>query len=160
MTGSESPALPMTPTAHAEHAPDVPAIVMGSSGEQTTFAELEDRSTRLARALRERGLAAGDHIAIVMENNRAFLEVAWAAQRSGLYYTAINSHLRAGEVQYVLDDCDAVALVTSHAVAAVIADLDLSRIPTRIVVGTEFAKFEQYSDVLHAETADPLENEH
>ena len=58
--------------------------------------ELEERSSRLARALRARGLRAGDHIAILMENNRAFLEVAWAAQRSGLYYTAINSHLRAG----------------------------------------------------------------
>ena len=31
-----------------------------------------------------------------MENNARYLEVAWAAQRSGLYYTAINSHLRAG----------------------------------------------------------------
>jgi fatty-acyl-CoA synthase len=29
------------------------------------------------------------------------VEVAWAAQRSGLYYTAINSHLRPAEVQYV-----------------------------------------------------------
>jgi hypothetical protein len=27
-----------------------------------------------------------------MENNRQYLEVAWAAQRSGLRYTAVNSH--------------------------------------------------------------------
>ena len=48
-----------------------------------------------------------------MENNLHFLEVAWAAQRSGLYYTAVNSHLRRNEVQYILDDCGASALVTS-----------------------------------------------
>src|SRR5438128_2455764 len=100
---------PMTPTWHAEQTPDSPAIIMGGSGETTTYAQLEDRSTRLARVLRACGLGVGDHIAIMMENNRPFLEVAWAAQRSGLYYTAINAHLRPAEVQYVLDDCRAVA---------------------------------------------------
>ena len=48
-----------------------------------------------------------------MENSAAYLEVAWAAQRSGLYYTALNSHLRSAEVQYILDDCGATALVTT-----------------------------------------------
>ena len=46
-----------------------------------------------------------------MENNLRYLEIAWAAQRSGLYYTAVNSHLRPGEVQYILDDCGALAIV-------------------------------------------------
>jgi len=87
-------AIAMTPTWHAEQTPDAPAIVMSSSGETSTFAELEDRSVRLARGLQERGVVAGDHIAILMENNRKYLEVAWAAQRSGLHYTAINRHLR------------------------------------------------------------------
>ena len=85
----------MTPGWHAERAPDRPAIIMGSTGETATFAELEDRSSRLARALRDRGLTEGDHLAILMENNRPFLEIAWAAQRSGLHHTAINNqHIR------------------------------------------------------------------
>jgi fatty-acyl-CoA synthase len=67
---------PMTPTWHAEHTPDAPAIIMGSSRETVTYAELEDRSGRLAGALRSRGIAGGSHIAILMENNRAFVEVA------------------------------------------------------------------------------------
>ena len=37
--------LPMTPSWHAERTPDAAAVVMGSSGETTTYAELEDRST-------------------------------------------------------------------------------------------------------------------
>jgi long-chain acyl-CoA synthetase len=122
-------ALSMTPSWHAERTPDAPAIIIGA--ETVTYAELEDRSVRLARALRSRGIGAGDHIAILMENNRPFLEVAWAAQRSGLYYTAINAHLRPAEVRYVLDDCGAVALVTSEAMAEVVAGLDLSRVPVR-----------------------------
>ena len=63
-----------------------------------------------------------------MENNPRYLEVAWA-QRSGLYYTALNSHLRASEVQYILDDCGATALVTTPAMADVVARLDLEPCP-------------------------------
>lgn len=149
----------MTPGWHAVHTPDRPAIVMGSSGEVVTYHELEERSTRFARALRNRGLRMGNHIAILMDNSPAFLEVAWAAQRSGLYYTAINRHFRSGEVQYVLDDCGAKALVTSDAMADVVADLDMSRIPVRISVGADLGGFERYDDVLGAESAEPLDGE-
>jgi acyl-CoA synthetase (AMP-forming)/AMP-acid ligase II len=113
-------AAPLTPSWHAEATPDVPAIVLGSTGETVTYAQLEDRSTRLARALAARGLSEGDTVAICMENNRQYLEAAWAAQRSGLRYTAVNSHLRPAEVQYVLDDSGAVALVSSAAMADVV----------------------------------------
>ncbi|MGH3370521.1 MAG: AMP-binding protein, partial [Nocardioidaceae bacterium] len=149
----------MTPSWHAERRPDAPAIVMGASGETATYGELEDRSTRFARALRARGISPGDHIAVLMENNRPFLEVVWAAQRSGLYFTAINSHLRAGEVQYVLDDCGAVALVASEAMADVVAELDLSRISVLVSAVGELAGFDRYEDVLAAVTAGPLDDE-
>ena len=150
---------PLTPSTHAADTPDAPAIVMATSDEVVTYAQLEDRSVRLARALRSRGVAGGDHIAVLMENNRQFLEVAWAAQRSGLHYTAINSHLRPGEVQYVLDDCGAVALVASGAMADVVAGLGLSRIPVRISAAGDLPGFERYDDVLAAEDGGPLEDE-
>ena len=78
-------AADMTPGRYAELTPDAPAIIMGSSRDIVTYAQLEERSVRFARALRSRGVGVGDHIAILMENNRPFLEITWAAQRSGLY---------------------------------------------------------------------------
>ncbi|HEY8527593.1 MAG TPA: acyl-CoA synthetase [Acidimicrobiales bacterium] len=149
----------LTPSWHAARTPDAPAIIMGSSGETVTYAQLEDRSSRLARALRDRGLGEGDHIAILMENNRQFLEVAWAAQRSGLYYTAINSHLRPAEVQHVLDDCGARALVASRAVAEVVAGLDLSRLDVRVADAGDLPGFDRYGDVLAATAPGPLPGE-
>src|ERR1700757_4629567 len=149
----------MTPGWHAAHTPDRPAVVMGSSGTVVTYRELEERSTRFARALRSRGLRVGDHIAILMENSPAFVETAWAAQRSGLYYTAINRHLRASEVQYVLDDCGAAALVTNSSMADVVVSLNFSRIPVRVSVGADLAGFERYEDVLAAESAARLDDE-
>ena len=149
----------MTPSWHAAHTPDAPAIVMGTTGETATYAELDDRSTRLAQALRARGISATDRIAVLMENNRPFLEVTWAAQRSELHYTAINSHLRPGEVQYVLDDCGARALVSSAAMADVVAALDLSRIPVRVSAAGALPGFESYDDVLSETAPEPLEDE-
>ena len=158
LLGEAKPAQ-MTLGWHAVHTPDRPAIVMGSSGTVVTYRELEERSTRFARALRSRGLRVGDHIAILMENCPQFVEVTWAAQRSGLYYTAINSHLRASEVQYILDDCGASALLTSSAMADIVASLDFSRIPIRVSAGGDVAEFERYEDVLAIESAAPLDDE-
>jgi len=148
-----------TPTWHAERTPGAPAVVMGSTGETTTYAELEDRSCRFARALRDRGLGPGDHVAILLENNRPFLEVLWAAQRSGLHYTTVNRHLRPAEVQYVLDDCGAGALVSSVAMEEVVAGLDLSRIGTRVCAVGDLDTFERYDDLLAATPPGPLDDE-
>src|SRR5215471_11516920 len=94
-----------------------------------------------------------------MENNRGYLEIAWAAQRSGLRYTAINSHLRPAEAQYVLDDCGAAALVSSRAAADVITRLDLSVISTLVSAAGDLPGFERYEDLLAATPPGPLEYE-
>ncbi|NED66761.1 AMP-binding protein, partial [Streptomyces sp. SID10244] len=127
----------MTLAWHALRTPTRPAIVMGADGETVTFRDLEVRSRQLAGVLRQRGVETGSVVAILMENNRSYLEVTWAAQRSGLYFTAINRHLTVEEVQYILDDSGAVALVTSEQLADVIGGLDLSRIPVRIAANGE-----------------------
>ena len=150
-------AAPLTPSWHAERTPGAPAIIMGSTGEVVTYAELEDRSSRFARALRARGVAEGDTIAILMENNRQYLEVAWAAQRSGLRYTAINSHLRPAEAQYVLDDCGAVAIISSAAMADVVSRLDLSVIPVKVSASGKLPGFARYDDLLAGSGPGPLE---
>ena len=154
-----SASLPVAaPSWYAAVTPDVPAIVMGSSGTLVTYAQLDERSTKFARFLRSRGLRRGDHVAIMLPSNRAFLEVAWAAQRSGLYYTAINCHLRLGEVQYVLDDCTATALISSGVLPEV-ERLDFSRIPVRVSTDGGLTEFEDYEGILATQSAEPLDDE-
>ncbi len=93
-----------------------------------TYAELDRRSRRLAHLLHAAGLRPGDHMAIFMENHLRYLEVVWAAFRSGLYITAINRFLTADEAAYVVDDCGAKALIASAALADVATEL-VPRIP-------------------------------
>ncbi len=54
-----------------------------------------------------------------MDNTPRYYEVLWAAQRSGLRFTAVSSKLTAGEVEYIVKDCEAKALVCSKGVADV-----------------------------------------
>src|SRR2546429_9908984 len=91
----------------AEGAPDRAAIIMGQSGETITFRELDERSNQVAQLFRARGIERGGSVAIMLENHPRFLEVLWAAQRSGLYYTAINSHLTADQVENIPTHCGA-----------------------------------------------------
>ena len=94
----------MHPRAIAEAAPDRPAVIMAGTGDVTTFDELDARSNQFAQLIRSRGVGRGGSVAIFAENHPAFLEVTWGAQRAGVYYTAVNSHLTADEAAYIVVD--------------------------------------------------------
>ena len=51
----------------------------------------------------------------MMENHPAFFTLCWAAQRAGLYYTAISYRLQEEEVAYIVEDCEAKVFITTHA---------------------------------------------
>jgi len=103
----------MYPGKWAEVSPDKPAVIHSVSGEQTTWRELNDRSNQLAQLLYSKGLRRGDHIAMFMENDIRFYDVVWAALRSGLYLTTVNRYLTAEEAGYIVDNCEAKALISS-----------------------------------------------
>ncbi len=109
----------MHPCHHAQTHPDRAAYIMAGTGETVTYRDLEDRSNQGAQLFRSLGLKPGDVIAIFMDNSPRYFEIAWAAQRSGLYYTCISSKLTAGEVEYIVRDCEAKVFITSATVGPV-----------------------------------------
>ena len=125
----------MWPQPHAERDPNHAALICSPSGEVVTYQELDQRSNQLANLFYDRGIRFGDHIAIYMTNNAHYLSVAWAAQRSGIYFTPINFHFNAEEVAYILDDCDAQALIVSSDLEKTIADIELpEKVSIRLMV--------------------------
>ena len=92
----------------------------------------------------------------MMENSSALLEVAWAAQRAGLYYTALNSHLGHGEVQHILDDCGAEAFFVSARLGGIAGRLTLDRVRFRVAVGGQVPGFELYERVLDRGAPTPV----
>ncbi|MCW2622171.1 MAG: fadD [Frankiales bacterium] len=105
----------------AEAHPEKDAVVQSADGAVLTYAELDRRSRDVARLLARHGIGARDHVAILMDNRADYLVVAWAAQRSGIYYTPVNWHLTEDEAAYVVSDCGARALFASAGVAPLAA---------------------------------------
>src|SRR3979411_970036 len=106
---------------HVHLRPLQPAFIMAATGETVTYRELDARSNRLAHLLRRRGLKRLDHYSIFMENNNRYLEACGAGERSGLYYTCVNSYLTASELAYILTNSESRILITS------VAKLDVAR---------------------------------
>jgi fatty-acyl-CoA synthase len=147
----------MYPGTWAATTPDKPALVMAGSGEVTTYAELEERSARLANHLHDLGLRPGDVIAFISENRPEVFVVYWAALRSGLYVTAVNHNLGTDEAAYIVADCGARALLASaskrdlvEAVAAQVA------VEHRLAFGGNVDGFADFETALAGSTAEPL----
>ncbi len=102
---------------------------MATSGEVLTYRELDERSNQLAHLFRAHGLEPGDHVALFMENQIRYMEVVWAALRSGIYITAVNSYLAPDEVAYILDDSDASIVISSRGKAEVATAIDPASTP-------------------------------
>lgn len=95
----------------AEADPHAPAV--DDLTRTRTRGELIERAQRLGhRLLDDLGLAPGDHVSMLMGNRVEFVDVLVAGQLSGLWLTAINWHLTAAEVAYILEDSGARLLVT------------------------------------------------
>ncbi|MFO1134316.1 MAG: AMP-binding protein [Rhodoblastus sp.] len=90
-------------------AADKPAIVYFDRA--LTYAELDRMSDSLAAALRTRGFAAGDRLAIYMQNMPQFLIAALGAWKAGGIAVPINPMNRERELTLMLEDCAPKALV-------------------------------------------------
>ncbi len=72
---------------------------------------VDERARRIAGGLDRLGVGPGDCVAILMRNDIAFLEATYGAAMLGAYAVPVNWHLKADEVRYILDDCEAKVLV-------------------------------------------------
>ena len=137
---------------HAAVTPDKPAFIIGETGSATTYAQLNDRSIKLANALLALGCKAADHIAILLDNEHCaeFIESISAAHRIGLYYTPINYHLTAAEIAYIIRNCDAKLVITSERQIETVREArpNCPDVSHWIGIVTSDDKFESYESLL------------
>ena len=147
----------------ARERPNDPAFIMATSGETVSFAEFEARANRLAQLFRDMGLRRLDHVAFFMENNPRMLEAEGAAERTGLYYTCINSYLSAEEVAYIVNDSQSRVVVTSAAMWRVASELPrlCPEVERWLIVDSDGAEapYERYDDAVSKYPTDPVPDE-
>ncbi len=125
-----------------------------------SYEDLNHNINRLARALRARGLQAGDSLALMCTNVPEFLEVLYASQRIGLRLTPINWHLTGEEAGYIIDNCEAKAFVCSAQLGERVTVAAAAGRPglVRINTGGYLPGFEMYNTVVAAEDASDIDD--
>ena len=151
----------MNPGNIAAENPNKTAYIMAETGEVVTYGELEARANQGAQLFRRLGLKRGDHIAILLENHKEFLTLCWAAQRSGLYYTAISWRLQVEEVEYIVNNCEARVFITSHERKDVVGQLTgkLDLVTDYFMLDGVIDGFESWEDATAQESTDPIEDQ-
>jgi fatty-acyl-CoA synthase len=96
-----------------------------------------------------------------MENHPRYLEICWAALRSGLYMTAINRYLTVDETAYIVNDCGAKALVSSVARGEVAGALPahIPHCPHLLMLGGTLPGWSSYEEAITDCPATPVAEE-
>jgi fatty-acyl-CoA synthase len=90
--------------------PERPLVL--TDDHEYSYREIEESSRRIAAALIELGVKPGDHVAMVVANYPEFVTVKFGIARAGATAIPVNYLFRSAELKYVLDQSEAVALVT------------------------------------------------
>ncbi|MCH8849772.1 MAG: AMP-binding protein, partial [Chloroflexi bacterium] len=112
----------------ADAIPEREAIVCGER--RLTYAQLDERSTRLANSLRDNGIKQGNHVGLYLYNGTEYLEGTLALFKLRAVPININYRYVEEELKYLFDNADLVGLIHHRefadrigAVAAELPDL-------------------------------------
>jgi fatty-acyl-CoA synthase len=100
-----------------------------------TFTQWNERSCRLANALLGLGLSKGDRVAILAYNCVEWCEIFAATAKAGLVALPINFRLMGKEVQYIVENAEASALIVQDELVGIVEEArkDLSIKPDRFI---------------------------
>ncbi|MGW4386486.1 long-chain-fatty-acid--CoA ligase [Streptomyces sp. NPDC004685] len=132
---------------HAVMRPDKPALRY--LGRTTTWAQLSRRSLQLAAALADRGVAAGDRVAMLTLNHPWFVESVFAANSLGAMAVPLSFRLAPLELDHILTDCTPSAIVIdAHLLPLLQAAPSATSISTIVVIGAS-GEAETETDIAH-----------
>ena len=126
------------------------AAVMSNGSGTLGRAQLERDSVRFSHLLRSHGLGDGDRVAVLMENNLTWFLALLGIRRANMMAVPINWHLKPGEMNYVLADSDARAILTTDTLVDLATEAlgTLPGIGLRLTNGPARREFLSLSDEL------------
>lgn len=97
--------------------PDAVAVI--DDDRQLTYRELDQRSSRLAQALRAAGHAPGQRVGVLLGNRLEYCEIAAGIAKAGLVMVPLNPRLTAAEVDFIVGHSGASALILDEVCASI-----------------------------------------
>ncbi len=122
----------------ADAVPDREALVCGHV--RLTYRELDERANRLAHAMAERGVGAGDWIGLDLYNSNEYLEGMLAAYKLRAVPVNVNYRYVEDELRYLFDDADLTLVIHEEDFGPKIDAIrdDLQRLEATLATGTEY----------------------
>jgi acyl-CoA synthetase (AMP-forming)/AMP-acid ligase II len=108
-------------TRNANKFPEKMAVV--SEDRSMTFHEFNDRVNRLSSALLDRGLKKGDRVGALVHNCHQFIEIYFAAAKTGGIFCPYNNHLKQWELKDIFDYSSPKFLILDSDFAQMISEL-------------------------------------
>ena len=128
------------------------AVIDGPA--RRSYPQFLDRVLRLAAALQERGIRAGERVAVISPNASMPLEATFAVPLAGGILCALNTRLAPAEIDYILGHCGASLLLHDYELDGLVENLAAPPPAIRVAAsGERHGSSESYEDVLAG--ADP-----
>ena len=126
---------------HAERRPD--AVALRDGERELVYGDLDQRSNRLAQALRASGVGAGTRVAYLDRSSPEVIELLFAASKAGAVLVPLNWRLAPPELAAVVADARAPVLIAGPAYREVAEDVleRLSPAPELVVVGEAYERW-------------------
>ncbi|MBO0841948.1 MAG: AMP-binding protein, partial [Nocardioides sp.] len=120
-------------------ADSVPERIAIHTMERTyTFAELDERATRLANHLVDEGVQPGDHVAVHSRNRIEWVDAFYGCFKARAVPININFKYLRDELAYLYDNADVVAAVVAPEHLDVVKTLDVPELRHLLVLGDEY----------------------
>lgn len=108
----------------ARLSPNKEALYELQSGHRYTYAQLNERASRLANLLQcELGMVKGDRVSILAHNCVAYLDLLYGTAKIGAVLAPLNWRLTVDEMIYILKHCEPKVLICGPEFVPVIAEL-------------------------------------
>ncbi len=134
----------------ADSVPERPAIA--TIDRDYTYAEIDERSTRLANHLVSIGIKPGDHIAVHSPNRIEWVDAFYGALKARAVPININFKYRSDELAYLYDNSDSVAAIVDPEYVDLMQQARGDKLSHVIVLD------ETYDDLLAAASSERLDN--
>ena len=116
--------VPLSPVSFVERSAEVfggrPAVIHGAR--RYTWAQLRERSARLAAALRAGGVGRGSTVSLMLPNTPEMVEAHYAVPALGAVLNTLNTRLDAALLAWQMNHCEAQVLITDREFAPVMAE--------------------------------------
>lgn len=133
-------------------------VALITDDRQLTYTQLDDLSSRFAGGLCARGIKPGDRVTLYAANTWQWIVSYYGVLKAGAVINPVNIMLTSSEIEFVLKDCGARALVTSVDKAALLSDVQRETQLEHMIVfgGKEPAGSTSFDDLTGAKAIAPV----